>query len=43
MKTNKKKCRAISGAAFVNLDQVLGGGCNREIADMPEFHNIFMP
>jgi hypothetical protein len=30
METNKKKSRAIAGAAFVNRDQVLGGGCNWE-------------
>jgi hypothetical protein len=39
MKTDKKKSRAIAGAAFVNRDQVLGGGCNCEIADMPKKHN----
>jgi hypothetical protein len=34
MKTNKKKSRAIAGAAFVNQDQVSGGRCNWQIADI---------
>ena len=28
----------VTRAAFVNWDQVLGGGCNWEIADMPKKH-----
>jgi len=40
MKTNKKKIRAIAGAAFVNRDQVLGSGCNWGIADMQKYHNF---
>ena len=35
-----KKSIAISDAAFVYWDQVLGGGCNWEIADMREYHNF---
>jgi hypothetical protein len=30
----KQKNRAIAGAACVNRDQVLGGGCDQGIADM---------
>ncbi len=35
-----KKSRAIAGAAFVNWDQVLCGGCNWGIADMRIYHNF---
>ena len=38
MKT--KKSRAIADPAFVNQDQVLGGGWNLEIADMRKYHNF---
>jgi hypothetical protein len=38
IKTNKKRNRTIAGAAFVNRDQVLGGGCDWGIADMPKKH-----
>jgi hypothetical protein len=41
MKTDKKKSRAIAGAAFVNRDQVLGGGCNCEIADIKRISQVF--
>jgi hypothetical protein len=30
----------VDGAAFVNRDQVLGGGCKWEIADMRKYHNF---
>ena len=36
-----KKSRATAGATFVNLDQVLGGGCNLGIADMRIYHNFW--
>ncbi len=36
----QKKDRAIAGAAFINLGQVLGGGCNSGIADMRIYHNF---
>jgi hypothetical protein len=32
IKTDKKKSRAITGANFVNEDQVLSGGYNKVIA-----------
>jgi hypothetical protein len=41
MKTDKKKSRAIASAAFVNRDQVLGGGCNCEIADIKRISQVF--
>ena len=40
MEGQTKKSRAIAGAAFVNRDQVLDGGCNCEIADMRIYHNF---
>jgi len=40
IKADKRKCRAIAGAAFVSRDQVLGGGCNWGIADMRKYHNF---
>jgi hypothetical protein len=33
--------RLVAGAAFVNRDQVLGGGCNCGIADMLKYHNFW--
>jgi hypothetical protein len=38
---NQKKSRAIAGAAFINRDQVLGGGSKCEIADMRIYHSFF--
>jgi len=40
MEADKKKSRAIAGAAFANRDQVLGGGCDWEIADIRKYHNF---
>jgi hypothetical protein len=37
----KQKNRAIAGAACVNRDQVLGGGCDQGIADMNGYHKNF--
>jgi hypothetical protein len=34
MKTNKKKTAPLLALPLSNGDQVLGGGCNLEIADM---------
>jgi len=36
-----KKAEPLLDAAFVNRDQILGGGCNLRIADMQKYHNFW--